>query len=179
MNNRPNWQDVSRRSLQPVPANLRAELLNRGSLTARVRELFGSVSVELLRHQNATPELEERHATGISDGRLGLIRDIYLQAGGERRIFAHTVIPLSTLRGEGRQFGRLGRKPLGAALFANPNMHRGPLQVTQLSARHALYHQALQSVDARPDCIFGRRSQFFLPNGRSLLVAEFFLPAFS
>jgi chorismate--pyruvate lyase len=85
------------------------------------------------------------------------------------------VLPRRSLRGEWRGLGRLGTKPLGAALFANPHVVRKPLQFRKLLPHHALYARAAAGLAQKPACLWARRSVFLLHDA-PILVTEVFLP---
>ena len=90
---------------------------------------------------------------------------------GQPWVYARSVIPFSTLRGPQRRLASLGNKPLGAYLFRNPSLKRGPLEIAK----------ARLIADLAPDQntidpSYGRRSKFFLQQ-KPLLVAEIFMPA--
>lgn len=167
--------------LSALPAALKPHLLDTASLTARVRELAGGeVSVALLHHEVAKPTAEEAVELAIEADSEVLLRDIHLFGGpvsGVPWVFAHTVIPKGTLSGEGERLGRMGNKPLGEALFADPDIRRSNLQIARLLPAHVLFASAVSGLVEKPVSIWGRRSQFHLSGGGSLLVAEFFLPA--
>lgn len=84
-------------------------------------------------------------------------RRVLLGGHGENWVAAHSLIPVTTLRGAHRQLIHLGNKPLGGYLFKQRSLKRGETEICRYN-----------------DC-WGRRSLFFLDN-KSLLVAEFFLP---
>jgi chorismate--pyruvate lyase len=89
-------------------------------------------------------------------------------------VFARTVIPVRTLRGRQRRLARLGTRPLGAALFADPHLKRGEVEIARLAPGDGIYEHA--AVQGAADGVWGRRSVFTL-KGKPLLVSEFFLPA--
>ena len=175
------WQAPAEPLLSELPITLKPHLLDTGSLTARVRELSGGeASVSLLRHDYAKPTGEEAQRLSIAASDDVLLRDIHLFGGPVTSlpwIFAHTVIPKGTLSGEGERLGQLGNKPLGEALFADPEIRRGSLELTKLLLGNDLFATAITGLAEAPKFLWGRRSQFYLSNGGSLLVAEFFLPA--
>jgi len=70
----------------------------------------------------------------------------------------------------------LGKKPLGAVLFADPSMVRSGIEIAKLSPGQPLFTRATASLSQLPTHIWGRRSAFFLKH-RPLLVSEIFLPA--
>lgn len=151
-------------------------LFDPSSLTARIiATCKGRFSVRVLSVQRGLPRLDETLALGMRDRNQALVRQVLLCCDDEPRVYARTVIPLTSLRGKLRGLTRLGNKPLGAVLFADHTMRRSEIEVTRITAQHACYAtmQTGSSV-----AIWGRRSVFRLYN-RPLLVSEFFLPAIS
>ena len=85
-------------------------------------------------------------------------RKVILLGQGEPWVMAHSLVPQASLSGPLRWLPKLENRPLGAFLFRHKQLHRGVMELAPVR-----------------DC-WGRRSVFTL-HGRSLLVAEFFLPA--
>ena len=159
---------------QPGPV-LRDWLLDVGSLTRRVqRACAGRFRVRVEFQGLGRPRLDECLALHLRQPRRALIREVHLLCDDRPWVFARTVIPISTLRGRERRLAHLGERPLGAVLFADPHMTRGPVEVACVRPGQALYTAAVQGLRQRPAEIWGRRSVFRL-GGKPLLVSEFFL----
>lgn len=172
----PHWHPARRFLHGAIPGALHGWLLDPGSLTRRVRGACdGRFGVRLLGQGRQRPQLEEALALAMSPTAGALVRQVQLLCGTTPWVFARTVIPHSTLCGPRRRLGRLGDRPLGAALFADPTMRRGEVEVARLTPRHPLYHAAVAGLAAPPPEVWGRRSLFWL-QGAPLLVSEFFLP---
>lgn len=148
-------------------------LLDTGSLTHRLRQRCRCFRVAVRRQCWERPAADERRVLEMRAAERALIREVHLLCGDTPWVFARTVMPVSSLRGRRRRLMHLGDKPLGAALFADPHLCRGALEVARLRRGESLYEQA-GSRDAAE--IWGRRSVFRL-QGRPLLVTEIFLPA--
>lgn len=160
---------------QDIDAATWQRLLNRGSLTAQVRAQAGeSFQVQLLQQENGRPSPEEAQALGMHRAAGAIKREVKLLADQRPLVFAHTVIPLASVRGKYRHLLQLGTRPLGAALFTDPNIRRGPVELTCLHAGDLLWDKAVADITS-PAYVWGRRSSFFLA-GRPILVSEFFLP---
>jgi len=86
-------------------------------------------------------------------------RRVMLLGCGEPWVVAHTLIPVSSLRGSLRRLRALNSTPLGAFLFRQRQIHRGGIEIAWSEGG-----------------IPGRRSLFYREL-RPLVVAEFFLPA--
>lgn len=155
---------------------LRTWLFDPASLTQRVRETCsGTFSVRVECQGWGRPRLDEYRALGLRIGRRALIREVHLLCDDRPWVFARTVIPVTTLSGEQRHLAHLGNRPLGAVLFADPHMVRGPVEVAPIHQGHPLHLAAVQGLKRKPAVIWGRRSVFRL-GGKPLLVSEFFLP---
>jgi len=104
-----------------------------------------------------------------------LLREVHLLCNGRVCVFARTLIPRSSLRGHCQRLARLGERPLGEVLFADPSMQREPFEIATLVRGHSLYRLALRGLECRPRAIWGRRTLFRIEE-RPLLVYEIFLP---
>nr|WP_227545965.1 chorismate lyase [Marinobacter fonticola] len=136
-----------------------------GSLTrALQRRCHERFHVDVLWEGYARPTLEEARTLTIPDRQVAWIREVHLCGDGQPWVMARTVIPLDTLKGNGRRLRHLGRRPLGHFLFSQRRWHRGPFQVGLVRRRHA----------SQPS--IGRRSRFYRGN-HALLVGEYFLPS--
>lgn len=135
-----------------------------GSLTRALQlQCRESFRVDILQEGLARPTLEEARTLGIPLRQHAWVREVCLNGDDTPWVLARTIIPLATLAGRGRRLRNLGRRPLGAYLFSNPEWQRGPFE-TGLCQR---------SCSAQP--LAARRSRFFSGN-HSLLVGEYFLP---
>lgn len=159
---------------EPTPV-LRDWLLHTGSLTRRVQQACaGRFRVRVETQGWGRPRLDEYRALRLRLGRIALIREVHLLCDERPWIFARTIIPVTTLRGRERRLAHLGNRPLGAVLFADPHMQRGPVEVVCLRPGSAVFADAVQGLKRRPTEVWGRRSVFRLGN-KPLLVSEFFL----
>lgn len=145
------------------------------SLTRRLQRACGPrFHVRVLAQGWGRPLASERQALGMKRGGRVLLREVCLMCGATPWVFARTVIPVRTLRGRQRRLARLGTRPLGAALFADPGLRRGEVEVARLIPADGIYERAVPGGGA--EVVWGRRSVFTL-RGKPLLVSEFFLPA--
>lgn len=159
-----------------APRALRGALSDRGSLTRRLKTQYADFSVSPVARGLASPFPEESRALHLPPKMLAYVRDVLLIGDGHIRVFAHSVLPRSSLRGSWNGITRLGTRPLGEALFANPRIQRHGLTIRRLDARHPLYRAARRHVGLTRPYLWARRSVFCLA-GRPLLVTEVFLPA--
>ena len=111
---------------------------------------------------------DEAALLGLRRRQTALIREVWLQDGDVPLVFARSIMPRSSLQGAWRKLGKLGRRPLGAALFADARVERKPLAFSRLHPLHPVFVPA-------PQAQWARRS-VFMRNGRAILVTEAFLP---
>ena len=164
----------------PLPAcgdaRLRRWLLDRGSLTRRIRLRCEHFRLDMLSQHYAVVRHDERTAIGLRAGAQCVEREVSLNCGQQPLVFAHSVVAPRALRGAWRMLSGMGTQPLGAALFADARIERYPLHFRQLNRRHALHRRACILLAESPSSLWARRSLFVLC-GSPLLVTEVFLPA--
>jgi chorismate lyase len=150
-------------------------LIDHGSLTLSLQQRYSDFKVQPVAVQFARPIVDEAASLNVPAHKIALIREVLLFGGGQPVVFAHSVLPKSSLRGAWSGLGKLGNKPLGAALFANPKVKRAPLSYKKLAPHHVLYQKAAQHLSDKPTYLWARRSVFRL-NCATILVTEVFLP---
>lgn len=158
-----------------VPDAMRAWLLDSGSLTQRICDRCADFTVREIGQRDAPPLLDEVRITGLGIKRHALLREVYLSCNATPVVFAHSVLPYPSLVGRWAKLGRLGNRPLGTALFADPLVRRECMQFRKIDARHPLYAQAAAAIFRPPSGLWARRSLFALAT-RRILVTEVFLP---
>lgn len=161
-----------------APAALRPWLADPGSLTARIVARCDRFAVHVLGERRALPCRDEHALLDLPPGRHAWTREVLLVADGVPVVFAHSVLAPRDLTGAWHMARAIGSRPLGAALFADPGIRRGPLSAARLVATHPLHRRAaaaLAESGALPP-LWARRSRFDR-QGRPLLVTEVFLPA--
>ncbi len=172
----PNWGSWQVYRGSDVPKGMEDWLLDRGSLTSRlVKASEGAFRVRLLRQGWGRPLYSESQLLSTRRAETALVREVELLGHDTPWVFARTLIPASSLRGSARRLANLGNKPLGAILFSDPGMRRGPIQIARLQPRHPLFAAATNSLQQKPAELWGRRTLFYLA-GKPLLVNEIFLP---
>ena len=182
----------------PALPGQRAWLTGEGSLTRRLRQASKTFEVVRLAQRRGGACNDEvdcvRPAAVRGRGPQGqqigqrsaprrlaiLAREVLLVCNGSPTVFAHSVIDASALRGRWRWLAGLGTRPLGEALFNDPQVRRGPVRFRQLRAPERRYLRAAAELSTRglpvPRSLWARRS-VFSAGGRQLLVTEVFLPA--
>jgi chorismate--pyruvate lyase len=154
---------------------LRAWLAAPGSLTRRIQARCPGFSVRLIAQQARRATREERFLGAWSASKRAVVREVCLCCGETPLVFAHSVVRRRDLRGPWRGLARLGSRPLGAALFADPLVRRGPLRFRRLSPRSELHARAQAALGAPLPPLWARRS-VFVRRGSPILVTEVFLP---
>lgn len=161
---------------QPLRSqHYRRWLIDNGSLTARLQQGFADFAVKPINLKYAKPLRDEVALLQHKPQQRALIREVLLIGKKTPVVFAHSVLPSNALRGSWNKLGRLGNKPLGATLFANPKVKRTPLEYKKLSQKHPLFLRATQQISQKPTFLWARRSVFSL-NCANILVTEVFLP---
>ena len=167
------WCKQARCRQSNINPDLKSWLFDTGSLTTRLIEYCDAdFSVECLSQEHAVPTTDEIKLLGMQPRQRALIRQVLLKCGTIPVVYARTIIPFSSLRGELQGLTRLGNKSLGSVLFSDKSMRRGDVEVASLKVPHPCY-QWVQSSAGK--AIWGRRSIFLLKR-QQLLVSEFFLP---
>lgn len=159
---------------KPILAKaLQSWLIDKESLTRCLQQRYSDFYVKPLKLTYGKPNIDE--SALLNKHKLMLVRDVLLFGDGQPVVFAHSVLPKSSLRGAWNGLGKLGNKPLGAALFANPQVKRAQLRFKKLAPHHVLYQHATQHLSDKPAYLWARRSVFSL-NCATILVTEVFLP---
>lgn len=162
--------------MRDTPIGLPVWLLDPGSLTQRLRcACAGIFRVRVLDQGWARPSRDEAAALRLRQSVWAWTREVQLLCNEQPWVFARTVIPARTLKGRGRRLTALGTKPLGAVLFADPGVQRGPVEIARIVAGQSLHQRAFAGFAEPPKVIWGRRSVFRIDRD-PLLVLELFLP---
>jgi chorismate--pyruvate lyase len=159
---------------RPVVAwRYRPWLRDRGSLTARIKARCSAFSVRVIFQGLRRANRDERFL--VACGKRVLVREVVLYCGATPVVFAHTVLDAASLKGAWRSVARLGTRPLGAALFADPRVARFPLRQKKLAPHHELHRRIRALFPHVAHGLWARRSLFQLHNS-PILVTEVFLP---
>lgn len=152
-----------------------AHLSERGSLTASLQRRYRRFAVTSLKMDYAKANLDEAQLLHLAQYQHALIREVVLYGNAHPVVFAHSVLPRSSIKATWLGLGRLGNQPLGATLFANPKIKRTPLNYKKLTANHVLYWAAIKTISHKPHFLWARRSIFSL-GCANIMVTEVFLP---
>lgn len=146
-------------------------------MTRRLQDYCpGQFHVDVLAMDWVRPDVGEADLLGIRRGEYVLLRQVYLKCAEDSCVYARSVIPLKTLRRKHRRLKYLGKKPLGAYLFADPGLQRSDIEWSRLIPGSHLHSQASNQTGRIRQPIWGRRSLFQMDQS-PVLVSEFFLPA--
>ena len=158
-----------------VDRRLKTWLIDHGSLTRRIEQRCDQFSVTLLRQTAAAPTRDERSLIDLSGVADCVVREVSLNCAGQPVVFAHSIVARDSLHGAWRMVSRIGRRPLGAALFSDPRIRRYPLHFRRLRDGDDLYLRACALIERPPAGLWARRS-LFMSCAAPLLVTEVFLP---
>ncbi|MGC2165548.1 MAG: chorismate lyase [Gallionella sp.] len=150
-------------------------LRDHGSLTRRIQERCTNFAVRNVQSGLASIALDESALLGLSSRERAYTREVLLLADNKPVVFAHSALAPHLMSGAWSALRTLGNKPLGALLFAHPQVERGPLRYKSLRDTHPLHQRASELLDSLPRRLWARRSLFYL-RGSPLLVTEVFLP---
>ena len=167
--NNTDWLNKSVRS-----GHLQHWLIDNGSLTTRLKARYADFAVKPVLLKNAKAFTDESALLGLKACQHALIREVLLMGHNQPVVFAHSVLPRTSLRGAWNGLGRLGNKPLGATLFANPKVKRTALEYKKLPRHHPISMRAAEHMNISPTALWARRSIFSL-NCAKILVTEVFL----
>lgn len=172
----PVWRPKRQIVHTQLDADLATWLFDSSSLTERlVSACSGSFSVQVLNQGWAHAMLNESRSLKMRLSSRALVREVHLLCDDQPWVFARTVIPPHTLRGKQRRLAKLGKKPLGAVLFADKTMQRSEMEIARITPGQQLYQLATHHLHQPEEVIWGRRSVFYL-NKHPLMVSEIFLP---
>ncbi len=171
----PQWK-YGLRCIEPQPPiDLQSWLCETGSLTKRLRNVYGSnLTVQLLFHRWKPAFAEECRALHVPHHRYQLIREVLLSVNSQPLVLARTVLPQQTIRIAHRNLSHLGTRPLGEVIFAYPDLELRQRHYS--SAKVSIWSNAVQQHYQMLQHVWGRRTLYAIQN-EPLLVSEFFLPA--
>jgi len=169
----PRWLKNRQGTRQQLPEAVQSWVYETGSLTARLRRHYGNrVAVKVLQQRWSKPSPSEAKLLRQPQTRYALIREVLLYTDSQPLILARTVIPQRTIKATHGSLARLGTRPLGEVLFADPNLAREAMQVVLVTPR--IWTQTARDLGDITQPVWGRRTVYAL-EGNTMLVAEFFL----
>ncbi len=160
-----------------ISPHLHTWLFDSTSLTLRLQtHCQQQFLVEVVEEKWEQPQAAEQQALHSTHAPPARIRHVYLHCREQTWVFARTVIPQHTLTGKYRCLETLGTQPLGEVLFSFHALQRTEIEVACLSSEELLYRLASVDLQPKPLKLWARRSIFYLPEDKPLLVHEVFLP---
>ncbi len=173
------WNRVDSGELHQAPRKWQPWLSDTGSLTQKIERAIGQkLEVLVLRDCRQNLNSDESRYFHFKIKRCR-IREVLLCANGIPLVMAHSIIPSTSSSGSNHEVLRLGKKPLGAVLFAKTRMHskqKPTREIARLDKQSALRKKCFQQYPELPSVSWARRTLYQL-KGHPLLVSEVFLPA--
>jgi len=169
------WKDAGFIGNSPITANLRACMLDTGSLIEHLEQYSPEkISLTLEAQSWGKPHADESKILHLRSGAYGLMRETFLTCGDRPWVYARTIIPPQTLQGS-RRLVRWGNQPLGNYLFSDKLTYRGKIEIAELKTSTTPYSPIYNLAIAEDSTLWGRRSLFYIRN-KPLLLTEIFLP---
>lgn len=156
-----------------MKADSLALLTEQGSLTDLMQQLMGQTpTLKCLTQGKGHADRIESQILSIRPRKFAHIREITMGKGQQDWLFARTVIPISTLKGQAKRLAKLNNQPLGRVLFGQINAQRKRMWLDIVFADEV----GLSDFDIAEDFpLWQRRSIFQIASG-PLLISEIFLP---
>jgi len=161
----------------PAAHPLHDWLTDSASLTARIRARCQHLQVRVLGQCLVRVHADEALALGVRPDQWVWLREVLLIADGVPVVYARSVLAREAIRGAWRIFRGMGARPLGQALFADPQIRRGVLSSRKLDRRDARQRCAVRAAGLPADSVLWARRSCFTRGGKPLVVCEVFLPA--
>jgi chorismate--pyruvate lyase len=155
------WQNIGDFSFPSH--NVRDWLLEQGSLSKRLRDNCGELTVELYQHQWCPGDQLARDENNLlSSPPYYLLRRVVLSGDGQPWVIGSTIIPQSTAEDRDYNLSKLGETPLGEEVFKAETVDRDSLQLSHIVIEGGF--------------LYARRSRLWM-NHKPMLVTELFLPS--
>jgi len=142
---------IPKDQVKNIPSHVLYWLNDKESLTLKLKKKYKDFHVDVQNQTEGKPYPNEIDLLDSIDNYI--IREVILYGNNSPVVYAISIIPKNN---ETYELLNIGNQPLGEILFTNPNISRGPIEIT-----------------CHND-IWGRRSVFIMNNSR-ILVSEFFL----
>ena len=166
MHTSPSWQPAQALYQQNSDHLHASWLSERGSLTTRLRDTWGHVSVDVISEGLTIPLSHEASRLALSEADMAWVRCVWLRCQGQPRVYARTVIPCWGPLNPWVQVQCLGRRPLGELLFSASDVDRSAFEYCA-SASWPLPQGAAPAPVLARRCMFARQ-------GAALLLTEVF-----
>ena len=172
------WNRVGSGEIHRAPREWQPWLSDTGSLTQKIEKAIGQkLEVRVLRDYSQSLNKDESRYFHFRIRRCR-VREVFLCANNVPLVIAHSVIPTLSSSGSNHAILRLGKKPLGAVLFAKTRKHsksKPPREIARLDKSSALWKKCSLYLPEIISPLWARRTLYSL-KGRPILVNEIFLP---
>lgn len=172
------WNRVDSGEIHRAPRQWQSWLSDTGSLTQKIEKAIGQkLEVQVLRDYPQSLNSDESRYFHFRIRRCR-VREVFLCANNVPLVIAHSVIPTLSASGSNHAILRLGKKPLGAVLFAKTRKHskpKPPRDIARLDKSSALWKKCARYYPGLTSPLWARRTLYSLKS-RPILVNEIFLP---
>jgi len=176
---RSSWNRVGSGEIHRAPRKWQPWLSDSGSLTQKIENAIGQkLEVQVLRDCPQSLNSDESRYFHFKIRRCR-VREVLLCANNIPVVMAHSVIPTLSSSGSNHAVLRLGKRPLGAVLFAKTRRYvkvKPPRDIARLDKGSALWKRCSKNYSGLSSPLWARRTLYQL-KGRPILVNEIFLPA--
>jgi chorismate--pyruvate lyase len=173
------WNRVGSGEINRAPREWQPWLSDTGSLTQKIERAIGQkLEVQVLRDYPQSLNSDESRYFHFRVRRCR-VREVLLCMNNIPLVMAHSVIPTYSSSGSNHAILRLGKKPLGAVLFAKTRKHskpKPPRDIARLDKRSTLWKKCARQYAELSTPLWARRTLYRL-KGHPILVNEIFLPA--
>ena len=188
------WNRVGSGEIHKAPRIWQDWLSDTGSLTQKIELLIGQkLEIKVLSDCRQNLNYDEIRFFNFKIQRCR-VREVLLCKNSTPLVMARSIIPVFSSSGTNQDILRLGKKPLGAVLFARNKNKQGKRntfeyrrqypcpknkairEIARLGHNSPLWQTCYKKYNGLPLNPWGRRTLYKLKN-RSILVSEIFLPA--
>ena len=187
------WNRVGSGEIHKAPRKWQDWLSDTGSLTQKIELTIGQkLEVKILSDCRQNLKYDESRIFLFKIRRCR-IREVLLCINNTPLVMARSIIPIFSSSGSNQDILRLGKKPLGAVLFArNKNKpgkrnnfesrkkypcpkNKAIREIARLGKNSSIWQSSYKKYHDLPLNPWGRRTLYKL-KGRPILVSEIFLP---
>jgi chorismate lyase len=148
-------------------------LADKGSLTDRFKQLMGKQPcLTRLSQGRQFVSWQERQLLSMKEREMALVREIQMGDGEQDWMFARTVVPNGTLKGQAKRISFLNETPIGNILFGRNGATRTSMDITLTWE----LPQSLLDMNVLHEQPLWQRCSIFEFSSGPLMVTELFLP---
>lgn len=153
------WQDVDQ--FEVTDEVSLHWLLEKGSLSRRLAEKCGTLSVNLINNSMVSSDTISYQEKSLLSDSACLLREVMLYGDTQAWVVGRTLIPAMSMQEQPYDLAEQGEIPLGLTVFSAENVHRDALEIGWANTPSGK--------------LIARRSRLWM-NDKPMLVAELFLP---